>query len=134
MTSNFYWLSSKEDVLDFENSKWYVTANSDYADLTGINDMSGTNLLVQTNIESISDTIWVDVRLDNQLEHICLFVELALKNADTDQTILPVFWEDNYISLIPEEKRQLKAYVLNTNGDIDVNKLQMDVTFWNSSE
>jgi len=37
ITNNFYWLSTEKDVLDFENSEWFITRNTAYANLKGFN-------------------------------------------------------------------------------------------------
>ena len=39
VSNDFYWLSDKEDVLDFENSKWFVTPNEEYADFSALKKM-----------------------------------------------------------------------------------------------
>ena len=34
--SNFYWLSTKPETLDWEKSNWYTTPTSSYADYTAL--------------------------------------------------------------------------------------------------
>lgn len=131
---NFYWLSSREDVLDFENSKWYVTGNSSYADLKGINTMPKAQLETQFEKEIKGDTVWVNAEITNNSEQIAFFIELSLKDVDSDASILPVFWEDNYISLLPNEKRAVKAYFLEETGKFDIDTLVPSVKAWNVGE
>jgi exo-1,4-beta-D-glucosaminidase len=38
-------------------------------------------------------------------------MELSICDEQTQESILPVFWEDNYISLLPGKKRILKARI-----------------------
>lgn len=126
---NFYWLSTKEDVLDFQNSLWHVTENKSYADLKGINEMEKIIINASHKFTNAGDTIWVESVLKNPSNNIAFFIELSLKDKTSNETILPVFWDDNYISLIPGETRQLKGYVL--EKDVNKKQLKFDYQGWN---
>ncbi|MBN2214043.1 MAG: glycoside hydrolase family 2 [Bacteroidales bacterium] len=108
---NFYWLSTREDILDYDNSEWYLTGNSSYADLTGINSMDEIEIEVKHDFISQGDTLFVRVSLENPTDQLAFFIELILKGKKSGRYILPVFWEDNYISLLPGEKREITGYV-----------------------
>ncbi len=51
----------------------------------------------------------VVVKLQNVSNHLAFFIELGVLGKSSGQTILPVFWEDNYVSLLPGETRYLRA-------------------------
>ncbi len=129
---NFYWLSNKEDVLDLENSQWFVTENKSFASFNGINQMKSAT--VNTNTEFIQKSLLpstsgrgekqltASVTLENTSDQIAFFIELAIKDKDGN-TVLPVFWDDNYISLLPGEKRTISGYITDatlTEGDVKV--------------
>ena len=40
VSSNFYWLSTQPDVLDWDRSTWYVTPTKTFADLTAIQGLA----------------------------------------------------------------------------------------------
>jgi len=126
---NFYWLSTKEDVLDLENSEWYVTGNKSYADLTGINKMDSVSITATHTFETKGDTIWIETTLTNPSKNIAFFIELSLKNKSTGMTVLPVFWDDNYISLLPGETRKVKGYVFRKDGTPE--QLRFEYLGWN---
>jgi exo-1,4-beta-D-glucosaminidase len=105
LADNFYWLSAKEDVLDFKGGDWYFTPNKEYADFKPLNDLKPVAIQAEQK--------WADnrvnVTLKNPSTQVAFFVELKVVGDKTGRTILPVFWNDNYISLLPGESKQLNA-------------------------
>ncbi|MCB0686835.1 MAG: hypothetical protein KDC53_09925, partial [Saprospiraceae bacterium] len=109
---NFYWLSAKEDIMDYEAiaGSWsFYTPTKQYADLTGINDLPKANLLVKTQTE-IPGTH--NVTILNTSPHLAFFIELKIYSKD-NQLVLPILWSDNYISLPPFEQRVVTLDVPN---------------------
>jgi exo-1,4-beta-D-glucosaminidase len=119
LNSNFYWLSTKDDVPDFENSEWFITPNKSYADFTGINGMAETELNVDHDFIEQEDTVMVEVRLQNTTEKIAFFIQLELSGRESGSSILPVFWEDNYVSILPGETREISGYVFRKDLEED---------------
>ncbi|MCK5146731.1 glycoside hydrolase family 2 [bacterium] len=109
ITGNFYWLSTQEDKLDFAKSTWYVTPNSSYADFTGLNDLHPVKIDVTHKITTMGKKQKITVTLENSEESLAFFIELKIAGDNDGLTILPIFWEDNYFSLIPGEKRIVSA-------------------------
>jgi exo-1,4-beta-D-glucosaminidase len=109
--TNFYWLSTDKDVLDFENSQWFITPNKSFADLTGINDLEKVDLQVEHKFQTEGDTVAVTAILENTSEQIAFFIELKIAGKESAMPVLPVFWDDNYISLLPGEKREVTGIV-----------------------
>jgi exo-1,4-beta-D-glucosaminidase len=69
------------------------------------------------------------VTLENPSKSIAFFVRLKLDNGKGGEEILPVVWQDNYISLLPGEKREITAtYRANNMG---VTKPDVEVGGWN---
>ena len=62
-----------------------------------------------------SDGAEVRVRLANPSDALAFFVELRVLDAN-GASILPVLWDDNYVSILPGEERELTAR-LPTAGD-----------------
>lgn len=127
---NFYWLSTKEDVLDYKNSTWFVTPNSSYADLKGINTLPKVEINVDQQITTEGDKIWVKATLENSGDQLAFFIELALKDKESGMTILPVYWDDNYVSLLPGEKREISGYVF--KKDAGTEKPVLSCKGWNT--
>ena len=108
--SNFYWLSTKEDVLDETATEWYVTPNKQFADFTALNNLPEVELNVDHEFKKSGEKQEVHVTLENPSETIAFFVELKVYGKESGNTILPIFWQKNYISLLPGETKNIKAY------------------------
>ncbi|MCI0611822.1 glycoside hydrolase family 2 [bacterium] len=105
IAENFYWLSSKPDVLDFPNSDWYFTPITEYADFTSLKDLPPAKI----QVEPTWNENGLHVNLKNPGQKLAFFVELRVVSDKTGRSILPIFWDDNYISLLPGETKQLSA-------------------------
>jgi len=111
IASNFYWLSTKPDICDYKNSDWFITYNTGFADLTGINSLPASSVEVLHNFQDDGDKQRIEVELNNNSDKLAFFIELSLKGKNSGQSILPVFWEDNYVSVLPGEKKRVGGYV-----------------------
>lgn len=109
--TNFYWLSTQEDVLNFKESTWFVTPNSHFADMKGLRGMEKVSVESNAQFSVDDDKERVVVSLKNNSARIAFFLDLAIKGNKTGKTILPVFWDDNYISLLPGESRTVNAWI-----------------------
>ena len=110
--NNFYWLSTKPDVLDYNTrvKPWpYYTPSKEFADLTALNSLLPAKICFEYNIELIGEQKKTTATLQNVSNLIAFFAELKLLDKKSGKTILPIFWEDNYISLLPGEKRTIEA-------------------------
>ena len=47
--------------------------------------------------------------MENPSKTLAFFVRLKLDKGKGGEEILPVVWQDNYISLLPGEKREITA-------------------------
>jgi len=69
------------------------------------------------------------VTIENRGTTLAFAVNPKILNLKTKEPVLPVFWEDNYISLLPKEKRVLQVHfdLKDLNGD----KPLLKVEGWN---
>lgn len=110
--SNFYWLSTKADVLDYEaeTGAWqFYTPSKDYADFKLLRQLPQIKLDVQCRFDTQGNHTTATVDLKNGSSQIAFFNELSICGLKSHETVLPVFWEDNYISLLPGESRTVQA-------------------------
>jgi exo-1,4-beta-D-glucosaminidase len=128
ISNNFYCLSTKEDVPDFSKSKWFVTPESDYADMTMLNSLPNVNLIITKKFNKTANRQSITVELENPSKYIALQVELILNGANGN-AILPVFWDDNYFSLLPGEKRIIKGYFTGVENNNE--KPVLKIRGWN---
>ena len=65
----------------------------------------------------ITGTVTTQVTLDNKTTSIAFFTRLKLTAGKQGKPVLPVFWQDNYVSLLPGETRTLSvSYALTDLG------------------
>lgn len=110
--NNFYWLSTKEEILDYEADLGefaFHTPSKQYADLRQLNELPKTTLDVAYDIDENETETEIVVNLENRGDGIAFLINLKLTDKNTGELVLPVFWDDNFISLLPYEKRTLRA-------------------------
>ncbi len=123
VANNFYWLSTVDDVQDFENTTWVYTPNKAFADLTGINTLNRTWVDLKVEKVVTEGKVNFTCELNNASGLLAFFIELRIVDSATGQSVLPVFWDDNYVSLAPGEKRVIKGWV--SSEGIDPEKLKV---------
>jgi exo-1,4-beta-D-glucosaminidase len=105
VSRNVYWLSTKPDALAWDKSDWYYTPQSQYADLTGLQQLGPAEVEATARFESGR----ARVTLENPSKALAFLVHLAVRKGAGGEEVLPVLWEDNYVTLLPGETRQLVA-------------------------
>src|SRR4029079_19419385 len=104
---NFYWLSSKPDVLS-SKSEWYVTPLESHADLTALSSLPATTVSTTFQVRTGGGEPGATVTLANTGKMLAF--QLRLKAVDAaGKEILPVYWQDNYIQLVPGEQRTVRV-------------------------
>ena len=110
VSDNFYWLSTKPDVLDWANKLDTVyTPQSAYADLTGLNSLKPAKVTLRATASREGTAQVVHVVVQNPGNSVAFMVHLRLANQNTSQDVVPIFWNDNYFSLLPGEKQEVSA-------------------------
>ncbi len=114
LDNNFYWLSYKKDVLDYEAEvlPWnFYTPSKQYADFTALNRMPHAETEYSLKTGDRNGKKVFAVTLHNKSNVIAFFVHTALVDSKTGKTVLPVLWSDNYVSLLPHETRTTEALI-----------------------
>jgi exo-1,4-beta-D-glucosaminidase len=109
VSSNFYWLSTTDDVLDKTKTKWFYTPVSSYADMTQLEKLPAVKLAVSGRAMRRAGEEIARVTISNPSRSLAFFVHLEIKQGISERDVLPVVWEDNYISLLPGERREVAA-------------------------
>jgi beta-galactosidase/beta-glucuronidase len=71
----------------------------------------------------------VTVTIKNPTDRLALFTHLALTQRTSGDEILPVFWDDNYFSLLPGESKTVQARMA-TNA-VASQDLSLEIGGWN---
>jgi exo-1,4-beta-D-glucosaminidase len=124
---NFYWLSTREETLDwsreeqdasgqYDISTW--TPTKDFADYTALSSLPKINIEATAQTKNDGEERSTTVTLHNPTSTLAFDVHLKVNRATSrrvsregqeDSEILPVLWQDNYFSLLPGETRQITA-------------------------
>ena len=107
--ANFYCLSAKPETLDEAATTWYVTPAKDYADLTALSQLPPVAVKVKAKFDKDGPSTKVTVDLENPSDSLALMVEVRVVREATGDPVLPVFLDDNYVTLLPKETRRVSG-------------------------
>ena len=107
ISTNFYWLSTSPDVLA-DTSTWYMTPVKAFADFTALRGIPAAAVNATARFSSHAGTGEARVTLRNAGPSIAFFMRMQVTGRGGDE-VLPVLWEDNYLSLLPGETRVVTA-------------------------
>lgn len=131
ISSNFYTLSTQKDLLIPEKSTWYMTPQKQFADKTMLNSLPNVNLQVSHEFSLDARKQNVKVTLKNPGDNLAFMVRLKLVRSGDGEMVVPIFWDDNYISLLPGEERTIEGYCL--KKDLNGQQPELKVEGWNIS-
>jgi exo-1,4-beta-D-glucosaminidase len=127
--SNFYWLSTKPETIDWAKSNWYTTPTASYADFTALSQLPKVKLNITEHSEKQGDNEVTHVMVENPSKSLAFFVRLKVDKSKGGEEILPVLWEQNYFSLLPGEKRDISATY--RASQLGTAKPYVEVSGWN---
>jgi len=127
--SNFYWLSTQPETLDWAKSNWWMTPTASFADYTALSQLPKVKLKVTSRTERKDEESITHVTIENRDKSLAFFVRLKLNKDLKGEEILPIIWEDNYISLLPGEKREVAGTY--RTSELGRGKPVVEVSGWN---
>ena len=135
LSSNFYWLSTRPDRLDWPRSSWFFTPLESPADLRGLSSLplaqvnATLNLLGPARDLRPGTNRVAVVTLQNTGNTLAFLIRLKLTRGKGGDEILPVYWQDNYFELFPGESRQV--HVSFAVSDLAGATPAVEVSGWN---
>ncbi len=115
ISSNFYWLCSEGD----EN-----------ADFTDLDKLPVTDVKVSASrITHDGNKLSLTITLENPGKDLAFAINPIILEKSSLKPVLPVFWDDNYFSLIPGEKRVIRVEFDQKN--LEGEKALLKVSGWN---
>jgi exo-1,4-beta-D-glucosaminidase len=110
LSDNFYWLSTKPDVMDWKHRKDTVyTPEAEFGDLTGLNSLPQAQVVVSKEVRDNGRDTSMTVTLENQGQGAAFMVHARITRGEGGEDLTPIFWSDNYISMLPGEQHTLTA-------------------------
>ncbi len=131
--NSIYWLSTKKDILDYEAAKklpWaFYTPTKQFADYTALNQLPKVKLDFDYKFSRDNESGNITLKVKNPTAAIAFFMYFDAVDQASGNPILPVFWNDNYVTLLPGEERTYSAnYFLRDSGN---GKPVIKVNGWN---
>jgi exo-1,4-beta-D-glucosaminidase len=127
--NNFYWLSQKKDVIDETKTDWIYTPNKTYADFSQLKQLPQTEVERKTHFTDMGENMKFSVELTNPSNTVAFFISVKVKGKTSGSMVLPVLWNDNYISLIPGTSRTLEATI--AKADLHGEEPVVEIKGWN---
>ncbi len=110
LMENVYWESMTDDDLGSpSNDDQFTTKLEKWADLTSLDQMSPVNLKVGSSLSRNGGEQTATITLANNSNHIAFFVRVELTRDSDGDEILPIVYDDNYVTLFPHESRAITA-------------------------
>jgi exo-1,4-beta-D-glucosaminidase len=109
LSSNLYWLSTKPDELDWPKSTWFTTPARALADFTALRRLPAVTVKTSTRFVRRDAEEDARVTVSNPGPGLAFFIRLQVTKGAGGEEILPVLWQDNYVSLLPGETREITA-------------------------
>ncbi len=119
VSENFYWLT-------------HPNAANDYTpgDFSGLQDLKPTRLDAHVSYSSAAHT-QISVQVSNTGNQVALGVHLQLRRKKTGERILPTYYSDNYVSLLPSEAKTITLSF--GSADLKGDTPEVCVDGWNIS-
>ena len=130
VSTNFYWLSSKSSIYDWKDTTYKYTPVLSYEDFTALQSLPRAGSMnISVSLEEEPQAPAVRVKLTNPSDKLAFQIHLAIQRKGTQEDILPVLWQDNYLELMPGETREVTARYL--TPDALRGPVELRVTGWN---
>ena len=114
IVDNTYWQSQKDDDLGARAHDMVMTLRQDkWADMTALNTMPPVAVEVRATQAKIGDESHVTIRLRNSSGHIAFFERAAISTKRDGDEILPIIYDDNYVTVFPGETAEIHGTVSN---------------------
>ncbi len=113
VSDNFYWLPAKTSTMDWDKTQdSAVTPIRTYEDLTALAKLPMVKVTATATHERVGGKDGKDrvkVTLKNPSQSLAFQVHVGVRAPNVEEEILPVLWEDNYVSLLPGESKTITA-------------------------
>ena len=103
-----------------------MTPIKDFADLTALNNLKPVTLKVRDKTSKDGPMTRITIELENPSADLALMVEIRVVRDTSGEVVLPIYLDDNYITLLPKETRKISG-VFSTEdlgGEVPVVKIR----------
>ena len=115
VVNQIYWLTTGKETFDWDKTYFVNSPNKTFGSLKGLRTMPKADVEKSVSYNDEENQTVVTVELKNKSDKIAFFIEMQVNNKDKNESILPVFWNDNYVTLLPNETRVFTAKIAKTD-------------------
>ena len=113
LAENVYWESTTDDDLgSAKNDEQFKTDLAKWADMSALNTMPRSDLDVSAQVSDSNGEKQVTITLTNPANRVAFFVRAEVTQGADGNEILPITYDDNYITVFPHEIRTIVGHVL----------------------
>jgi len=111
LAENVYWQSAEDDDLgDPKNDEQFKTNLVKWAGMSALNSMPATQLKASSNFTVTNGDAAAKITLTNDSSHIAFFLRAEITKGMDGEEILPITYNDNYITVFPHETRTIDGH------------------------
>ena len=131
LSRNFYVLSAIDDILDKEKTDWTRTPTLKYSNLKALNNIETVKLSAELSSEKNNNVFKYRIKLSNNNDRLAFQINIKAFS-ENGELITPIFMDDNYFSLIPNEEREIELKIPIDNNSQKVSDIK--ISGWNIEE
>jgi exo-1,4-beta-D-glucosaminidase len=125
VSQNFYWIPAQLAQMNWAKTTYVTTPAISYADMRDLSQLPRTT--VQWSAHRGKEPGEVVVDLKNSGNAVAFFLHVRVVKAHTEEEVAPVFWDDNFVSLVPRGSRVLTV----TGLPVGKGELEIRLSGWN---
>jgi exo-1,4-beta-D-glucosaminidase len=110
LADNLYWQSTSDDDLGGKkNDQQFAVNQTRWADYTALNNLPPTDVSVDAHAVGEGAEENGTIKITNHSAHVAFFMRAEITKGGDGEEVLPVTYDDNYITLFPSESRVIRA-------------------------
>jgi exo-1,4-beta-D-glucosaminidase len=110
VVDNTYWKSQNDDDVGSLKNDYFTSLNQEkWADMTALNSIPATSIEIKAQQKKVGGESTVKIRLHNPTTSIAFFERVTVSAEKDGNEILPIQYDDNYITIFPGETVEVHA-------------------------
>ncbi|NDQ56470.1 MAG: glycoside hydrolase [Acidipila sp.] len=110
LADNLYWQSTTDDDLGgVKNDEQFTVTQTKWADLTALNSMPPAEVSVEGKVVSLAGGATAKLTIRNNSKTVAFFMRAEVTKGPDGEEVLPVLYNDNYVTLFPNESAIIQA-------------------------
>jgi exo-1,4-beta-D-glucosaminidase len=110
LADNVYWEAATDDDLgDPKNDEQFKTNLVRWGNMSALNSLPKVQLKVANEFSEQGGQGRARITLSNESNHVAFFLRTEITRGIDGEEIVPITYDDNYITLFPHEKRVITA-------------------------